>query len=141
MPRRASGTLNYLLQVNFGEAKAALYSFHSFRIGFARSLLAEGCPPATIQALARWRSAESLAIYARTNPLFMMAGLPKRPRKSHHRFLQEIFQRFTMTHTSLISKALPTTWNLKAGSLIVFSHHPSTAQPSGICTTRLMALG
>jgi integrase len=60
--------LAFLLQFNFGEAKAALYSFHSFRIGFACSLLAEGCLPATIQAHARWRSAKSLAIYARMNP-------------------------------------------------------------------------
>ena len=50
------------------EADAAKYSFHSFRVGFACALLAAGCPPATIQALARWSSAESLAVYARLNP-------------------------------------------------------------------------
>ena len=41
---------------------------HSSRVGFACALLAAGCPPATIQALARWSSAESLAVYARLNP-------------------------------------------------------------------------
>jgi hypothetical protein len=50
------------------EAEACKYSFHSFRVGFACALLAAGCPPATIQALARWSSAESLAVYARLNP-------------------------------------------------------------------------
>jgi hypothetical protein len=49
------------------EAEACKYSFHSFRVGFA-CVLAAGCPPATIQALARWSSAESLAVYARLNP-------------------------------------------------------------------------
>jgi hypothetical protein len=69
--------LAFLLQINFGEAKAALYSFHSFRIGFASSLLAAGCPLATIQALSRWRSAESLAIYARMNPAVYAGWITK----------------------------------------------------------------
>jgi len=59
--------LGHLLKLHFG-ADAAKYSFHSFRIGFACALLAAGCDPFTIQALARWRSVESLRIYARMNP-------------------------------------------------------------------------
>ena len=48
--------------------KVTCYSFHSFRIGFACALLAAGCPYDMIQALARWRSVESVKIYARINP-------------------------------------------------------------------------
>ena len=59
--------LGLLLKLHFG-AEASKYSFHSFRIGFACALLAAGCDPYTIQALARWRSVESLRIYARMNP-------------------------------------------------------------------------
>ena len=59
--------LEHLLRLHFG-ADAVKYSFHSFRIGFACALLAAGCDPFTIQALARWRSVESLRIYARMNP-------------------------------------------------------------------------
>ena len=44
------------------------YSFHSFRVGFACALLAANCPYDMIQALARWRSDKSVAIYARLNP-------------------------------------------------------------------------
>jgi len=44
------------------------YSFHSLRIGFACALLAAGCPYDMIHALARWRSAEIVKIYARLNP-------------------------------------------------------------------------
>jgi hypothetical protein len=47
---------------------AKSYSFHSFRVGFACALLAAGCDVYTIQALARWRSPESIRIYARMNP-------------------------------------------------------------------------
>ena len=60
--------LSRLLRAFLPPAEAAKYSFHSFRVGLACALLAAGCPPATIQALARWRSDESLKIYARLNP-------------------------------------------------------------------------
>lgn len=60
--------LKHLLRRIMPEADACKYSFHSLRVGFACALLAAGCPPATIQALARWSSAESLKIYARLNP-------------------------------------------------------------------------
>ena len=69
--------LELLLLAFLPEAEAAKYSFHSFRIGFACSLLAAGCPPATIQALARWRSAESLEVYARLNPSDYAAWVSK----------------------------------------------------------------
>jgi len=55
------------LKLHLGAA-AGRYSFHSFRIGFACALLAAGCDIYTIQALARWRSPESIRIYARMNP-------------------------------------------------------------------------
>jgi hypothetical protein len=38
-----------------------------FRSGFACALLATGCPPATIQAVARWSSEECFKVYARLN--------------------------------------------------------------------------
>ena len=69
--------LELLLLAFLPEAEAAKCSFHSFRIGFACSLLAAGCPPATIQALARWRSAESLEVYARLNPSDYAAWVSK----------------------------------------------------------------
>ncbi len=50
------------------DAEARTYSFHSFRIGFACALLDAGASYDTIQALARWRSVESVLIYARINP-------------------------------------------------------------------------
>ena len=59
--------LGHFLKLHLGAA-ADSYSFHSFRIGFACALLAAGCDVYTIQALARWRSPESIRIYARMNP-------------------------------------------------------------------------
>ena len=59
--------LGHFLKRHLGAA-AGNYSFHSFRIGFACALLAAGCDVYTIQALARWRSPESIRIYARMNP-------------------------------------------------------------------------
>ena len=53
---------------NVPAEKVDSYSFHSFRIGFACALLAAKCPYDMIQALARWRSDKSVAIYARLNP-------------------------------------------------------------------------
>lgn len=59
--------LGHFLTLHLGAA-AGNYSFHSFRIGFACALMAAGCDVYTIQALARWRSPESIRIYARMNP-------------------------------------------------------------------------
>ena len=60
--------LRHLLVANVPAEKVDSYSFHSFRIGFACALLAAKCPYDMIQALARWRSDKSVAIYARLNP-------------------------------------------------------------------------
>jgi len=60
--------LGHLLRFHLPPQTASNYSFHSFRIGFACSLLAAGCPYDMIQALARWSSVESVKIYARLNP-------------------------------------------------------------------------
>jgi hypothetical protein len=45
----------------------AKYSVHSFRIYLACSLYAAKCPPERIMAILRWKSKESLLIYARMN--------------------------------------------------------------------------
>jgi hypothetical protein len=57
------------------------YTWHSFRSGLACMLLAAGCKPATIQAMLRWRSEESLRAYARLNP-GTYAGLLDRAEQS-----------------------------------------------------------
>ena len=44
------------------------YTWHSFRSGLACMLLAANCKLATIQAMLRWRSEESLRAYARLDP-------------------------------------------------------------------------
>ncbi len=69
--------LLHLLRIHVPADALPGYSFHSFRIGFACALLAAGCPPGMIQALARWRSTESLAIYARLNPSDYVAWTTK----------------------------------------------------------------
>ena len=60
--------LGNFLRLDLSAERARAFSFHSFRIGFACCLLAAGCPYDMIQALARWRSAESVKVYARLNP-------------------------------------------------------------------------
>jgi hypothetical protein len=60
--------LHHFLRFHLAEEEAVRYSFHSFRIGFATSLLAAGCSYDTIKALARWSSDESILIYARMDP-------------------------------------------------------------------------
>jgi hypothetical protein len=69
--------LGHILRVNVAPDKVASYSFHSFRIGFACALLAANCPYDMIQALARWRSDRSVAIYARLNPSDYAAWVTK----------------------------------------------------------------
>ena len=49
------------------KSEASRYSWHSFRIGLACALLAKGARPELTQALCRWKSPESLVIYARLN--------------------------------------------------------------------------
>ena len=57
-----------LLAPIVGASSISLYSWHSMRIFRACSLLAAGASVPTIQALCRWQTEESLAIYARLNP-------------------------------------------------------------------------
>jgi hypothetical protein len=59
--------LRALLRTFMDEATAARYSWHSFRIGLACALLAAGASESVILALCRWRSPESLRVYARFN--------------------------------------------------------------------------
>ena len=59
--------LKKLLRATMPEDRAALYTWHSFRIGLACSLLAANAPEHVILALCRWRSKASLRLYARLN--------------------------------------------------------------------------
>jgi len=63
----ADATLRALLRTFMDEETASHYSWHSFRIGLACSLLAAGASESVILALCRWRSPESLRVYARFN--------------------------------------------------------------------------
>ena len=64
---RADRLLKHLLHQIMSKSEASRYSWHSFRIGLACALLAKGARPELIQALCRWKSPESLVIYARLN--------------------------------------------------------------------------
>jgi len=57
-----------LLRALMAPKEATRYSFHSFRIGFACALLEAGCGYDLVQALARWKSTQSITIYARLEP-------------------------------------------------------------------------
>jgi hypothetical protein len=59
--------LKALLLTIFSAPVADLYSWHSFRIGLACSLRAAGAPDWVILALCRWRSSNSIPVYARIN--------------------------------------------------------------------------
>ena len=59
--------LAVLLSTFMSETMRTLYSWHSFRIGLACALLTVNAPCWVIMALCRWRSEESLAVYARLN--------------------------------------------------------------------------
>ena len=60
--------LALMLRFVVGPTKAKVFSFHSFRVFLACSLLASGATAPQIMALCRWQTEESLAIYARLNP-------------------------------------------------------------------------
>ena len=60
--------LHQMLKSLLPPAQLKHYTWHSFRSGLACMLLASNCKPATIQAMLRWRSEESLRAYARLNP-------------------------------------------------------------------------
>ena len=55
--------LRQLLAALYGERFAAVFSWHSIRIGLACALHAAGCPDAVIQLICRWASPASLKIY------------------------------------------------------------------------------
>jgi integrase len=57
-----------LLRALMSNKEASRFTFHSFRIGFACALLEAGCSYDMIQALARWKSNQSIVIYARLEP-------------------------------------------------------------------------
>jgi hypothetical protein len=65
---RADTLLAHLVRLVVPENQRNFYSWHSFRIGLACALLAQGAAPEMIQALCRWKSKESLIVYARLNP-------------------------------------------------------------------------
>eukprot|EP00965_Chrysotila_dentata_P003009 97454-Pleurochrysis_carterae.AAC.1 len=64
----ADTLLSRLLLRFLPPARAAHYSWHSFRVYLACALLESGASPAQIQALCRWQSDESLKVYARLTP-------------------------------------------------------------------------
>ena len=63
--KQANKHLLAMLTKVIGEIEAKKRSMHSFRIGCACLLLAAGATPSQIQALCRWRSEDSVKIYAR----------------------------------------------------------------------------
>jgi hypothetical protein len=98
--RRRRWTISFWVashELNLKKLKASTNPYHSFRIGFACYFLAAGCPPATIQTLARWRSVESLAIYARMNPADYTAWVTKAfTRSAWWRQIFECFRRIML---------------------------------------------
>ena len=61
----ADAWLHVLLVLAFGATKAGTHSWHSCRSGCACALLALGYDAPSIQAYCRWRSPDSLRVYAR----------------------------------------------------------------------------
>ena len=61
---RLDALLRKALTYTVGPERAALYSWHSARIGLACALRAVNCPPETVQLICRWMCPESLRVYA-----------------------------------------------------------------------------
>ena len=57
--------LHHMVKTFIPAAMTHLYTWHSFRIHLACALLAKGVKRATIQAMLRWATEESLLAYAR----------------------------------------------------------------------------
>jgi hypothetical protein len=113
--------LGHLLVVNVPADKVAGFSFHSFRIGFACALLAANCPYDMIQALARWRSDKSIAIYARLNPDDYAAWVAK-----------ALKQKTTSTTTArlpVIDDHDAVATFQSAGNLFIFQKYPDFSGP------------
>ena len=64
-----------LAEKALGAAVAATLSLHSGRVWLACALAASGHAPPAIQAFCRWKSAESVKVYARMNPTEYAATL------------------------------------------------------------------
>ena len=64
----ATRILSYLLTVAFPNKSATRWSLHSLRIGQACALLKANASMELIQAMCRWRSPQSVHIYARLGP-------------------------------------------------------------------------
>jgi hypothetical protein len=62
------GALLHLLLLIMSAIEAVKYSVHSFRIGCACALLASGASYEQIQALCRWKTTQSITVYARLEP-------------------------------------------------------------------------
>jgi len=52
----------------FSPAEAAGLTLHSLRVACATAMLRAGASDAEIQAIVRWRSSDSVRIYAKTSP-------------------------------------------------------------------------
>jgi hypothetical protein len=73
--KTADAIFKLLATKALGAAVAATLSLHSGRVWLACALLAKGKSPAVIQAFCRWKSAESVKIYARMNAAAYAATL------------------------------------------------------------------
>ena len=103
-------------------------SHATIRIRLACSLLAVGCPPTTIQALARWRSAESLEVYARLSPSDYAAWVSKALSQRIDFFTTRRLPRPTPIDDSVIVASF-----YAASSLFDKAERtPSDAQPSAL---------
>ena len=86
-----SRTFNKMLRTLMSAEEAAKYSTHSFRIMLACGAWAAGMDAATIQALCRWRSVDSLRTYVRWDPehysVLVDRALSKDVNASHTQYL------------------------------------------------------
>ena len=65
---RADSMFQWFVKATFPSLDPTRWSLHSLRIGAASALLAAGASVALIQAMCRWRSTNSIEIYARLGP-------------------------------------------------------------------------
>jgi len=77
MPQTLDAALRLMLSHLVGPAQASRYSWHSFRITLACSLMAANYPEGVIQRMCRWKSVESLKAYARLDSATYMETLAK----------------------------------------------------------------
>jgi len=65
---KADGIFRYMKNEAFSPAEAAGLTLHSLRVACATAMLRAGASDAEIQAIVRWRSSDSVRIYAKTSP-------------------------------------------------------------------------